>query len=426
MAATLGPKAPPAGPQSCYESSFTSGDWILLLNRAVMDVEADAEGRLRPRAGAAWRSEPARGEAAVHRRLAALADAPDASIVTFASVHGPLRRLPHAVHSATREATAAIMVAVGQQAADDSERARDWFERGANGRPPPGTEDTLALATLYAQLPAWIHDAFDRYQAGEEADGGAAPDFFTPVLRLAPIAVTAGANLAAHPEAIRELDRAVVRRAFRLNEWMTRVIGGLEVVPDSLAEIGGPDGFMRQLLALLPAAFPPDEGAGTLDQDSIIGESLGDWREAAAEIGARIKVIDLARGALGPTGITAGAKRGFQAAYAELAGFWANPDLAASELAERARPLLLSGLVVDLVRLDLWPVRRSAIAGLYARALLAAWADLAAETPPLACATPGCPNLIPSTRNRRFCERCGGRRKAARVRAIRARRTMVR
>ena len=78
IAQTVGSGRAPTEPHSCYESAFALRNANLLLARAVIDVEADAEGRLRPRAGATIRSEPARGEAVVHRRLAELVYSPDA------------------------------------------------------------------------------------------------------------------------------------------------------------------------------------------------------------------------------------------------------------------------------------------------------------------------------------------------------------
>jgi hypothetical protein len=398
----------------------------LLLQRAVIDAELDADRTIRPRAGAAWRSEPARGEAAVHRRLAALAAKPDARIPSFASVHGPLRRLPHAILAAPRHRTAAALVAVGQEALDESARAQEWFEGGARGEPPPGTEDTLATVVLYAHLPAQIHDTFDRYAAGEEASSSdPAVDFFTPALRTALVAARAAPELMSNPGFIRTLDPAVVRRAFRLLEWHNRVLGGLEEVPGSLADVGGADGFMRQLVVAIPELFPADDALAADPGALTIGETVDEWRAAATELGALVRRLDLVRGALGPVGLAGPAKRELLAAYADLAGFRPTVDLAASEIAERARPFLLSSMEDELARLDAWPVRRGGLVGLYARALLAAWAELAAASPPTACTIPGCANTMPSTRNRLYCDSCKTERRTAGVRDIRARGTVA-
>jgi hypothetical protein len=113
---------------------------------------------------------------------------------------------------------------MGQEALDDSARVQDWFERGAHGAPPIGTEDTVAQVMLLATLPEWVFETFDRFIAGREVAAPTPPsDVFATAL---PIAVATGKvapSLLANPGSIRNLDPARIRRAFQINEWVARV-----------------------------------------------------------------------------------------------------------------------------------------------------------------------------------------------------------
>jgi hypothetical protein len=142
----------------------------LLLHRLVIDVELDPQGRLQPRPGAAWRPEPARGEKAIHRRLARLAEAPDARIAAFASVYGLLRRGGSAVMGPPGPGSSAATAAGGQEAVDDSARVLAWVDRGMVGPPPQGTQDTIATIAMYASMPDGILDASEAF-----IDGSAVP-----------------------------------------------------------------------------------------------------------------------------------------------------------------------------------------------------------------------------------------------------------
>src|SRR5450759_2224680 len=111
------------------------GELSVLLLRVVADLHIDPAGNLRPRRGVVWRIEPARGEAGLHRRLAALADAPAPRIVAFASAYGLLRRPTPSPLDMPEPASRALTTAIGQEDADNSVRLREWLESGASGEP---------------------------------------------------------------------------------------------------------------------------------------------------------------------------------------------------------------------------------------------------------------------------------------------------
>jgi len=400
----------------------------LLLQRVVVDIELDSAGRLRPRAGATWRSEPARGEASIHRQLARLTDAPEARITAFASIHGLLRRHRRGVLGSPGPSSAAITIVMGQEALDDSARVQDWFERGAHGAPPIGTEDTVAQVMLLATLPEWVFETFDRFIAGREVAAPTPPsDVFATAL---PIAVATGKvapSLLANPGSIRNLDPARIRRAFQINEWVARVTGGQEDVPEPLAAIGGLDAFLRQLIATIPDAFVRPGPLGGPDArvaaylDEMATETVADWRTAARDIRARVRGMDLIRGALQSEGISRVTKHELLGLYSDLSDYRPPIELAAADIADRVRPLLASSIESELVGLDSWPIRRGGLAGLYPRALLAAWTELTEAAPPIACSTPGCLGVAPPTRNRLYCDRCRAERRRASVQETRAR-----
>jgi hypothetical protein len=425
MAATLGEDAIAAGAHSCYESCFTpEGRESVLLQRVVIDVEVGPEGRLQPRAGAALRSEPARGEVAIHRRLAGLETAPDARIAGFASIRGFLRR--RSLPALSAPSSEAMTTIIGQEAMDDSARAQEWFERGAVGPPPEGTNDTVAAVVLFATMPGELLDAFDAFL------GGAAPAPIAPAafygLALPVAAATGAAALPYLADAghIRTIDPSRVRQAFRMNEWACRLAAGLEPVPEVLSAIGGPDDFIRQLTANVPEAyaFPelldgPD-GRATAFMRTITIETVDDWRTAARDMGALVLALDHLRGALATAGMTRAEKTQLAHLYTRLAEYRAPASLTAAEIADRVRPLLKSHIESELESLGVWPVRRGAPAGVYVRALLAAWAELTQVAPPTACATSGCAGVAPATRNRRYCDSCQANRRRETVRLTRS------
>jgi hypothetical protein len=400
----------------------------LLFQRLVVDVELGPEGRLQPRAGAVWRPEPARRESSIHRRFVALAAAPDAQIVAFASIYGFLRRQGGGVLGTPGPASAALTAAVGQEAADDSIRVDDWLRGGAIGDPPEGTADTIGFLALWASLPAAMLDAVDAY-----LDGTATPapialtDFVSIAVTSALAAGVPGNPYLVDPRQIRVIDPGRLRRALRVNEWVSRVIGGLEDVPESLAVFGGPDALLRLLATNAPEAMSAPElldgpdGPVTAYMRSLATETVDDWRAAARDIGTRVRALDLIRRALRPQGITRADKRELADLYADLAAYRSPLSLSAAEIADRVRPLLASSIEVELAALGAWPMPRAGLAGLYVRVLVASWRELAGRSPDLACATPGCAGTVPMTRNRRFCEACRVDRRRDSVRWSRSR-----
>jgi hypothetical protein len=399
----------------------------LLLQRAVTEVEVDASGRLRPRAGAAWRPEPARGEASLHRRLAKLTEATGAQLAAFASTYGFLRVHGSAIFGMPGPESVASTVAIGQEALDAGTRVEEWFNAGAIGDPPPATEDTLLAIELFAALPDWIFATFEATNGREDPDVKTDPgQFFRVGL---PVAVAASRAIQQHGfnlARFRQLDPVRVRRALRLNEWFNRVIGGLEETPASLAAVGGADGLIRQLTSTAPELFAIPNLFGAQDADvvafldALATETVDDWRTAAAEHRDLVRSIDLIRSAIGPDGIVAADKQDLADLHADLAGYRSSMDLAAAEIAERTRPLLAARLEGRLTALGAWPLRRGALAGVLVRSFVAAWVELTDAAPATACATLGCPGTFAPRRNRLYCDSCQTARSRDAVRRTRA------
>ena len=238
----------------------------MLFQRVAIDVEVSPEGRIQPRPGAAWRPEPARGEVAIHRRLAALADASDARIARFASVHGFLRRDLGAILGPAGPASEQRTAAIGQETVDDSVRVQVWIERGAPGSPPAGTEDTVAAVAVYAGLPDSFLDAFDALLDGTtEQPLLAAAEFVSATAHATVAAGPASIPYLTDPARIRTIDQVRLRRALRINEYVSRLLGGLEDVPADLAELGGVDALVRSLVVNLPEAYAIPELLDGLD-----------------------------------------------------------------------------------------------------------------------------------------------------------------
>jgi hypothetical protein len=429
MPATLGEDSLPAAAHSCYESCFTQGGSLLaLIHRVVFDVEVDADGRLRRRAGAAVRPEPARGEGVVHRRLAALADAPDQRIAEFASVHGLLRQRPSPILPPPGARSAAATLAAGQEAVDDSARVGAWIDAGCAGRAPEGTLDTLGAVVVYALLPDAFLDGFEALMDGSvQSPPLSAVDFYSASLRAADIAGPVASPFLDDLDLVRRIGPARLRRALGVNQWASRVIGGLDEVPELVAAVGGPDALFRTLAGALPEAYlvpalldGPD-GAATALLRSMSDETAADWREAAGHVAGITRSVGLVRRALGGPGASAAEKRVLAALHADLAGYRSPLPLSAAELAERVQPLLAASIAAELEELAAWPTRRGRPEGLYARALVAAYAELTGASPPVSCSTAGCAGSFPPTRNRRYCDSCRSERAAATVRGIRAR-----
>jgi hypothetical protein len=427
MHGTVRPAKVATGRHCRYESCFTEPRFVLLFQRAVIEVEVDPSGRLRPCTGAAWRPEPALGEATLHRRLAALVDATDARLAAFASTYGLLRVHGNALFGGPGPASVAATVAIGQEALDDGVRVEEWFDSGAIGDPPPGTEDTVLVIELYTALPDWVFDTFESADGPDGCQGTTDPALF---LRVGlPVATATSRAIEQHGfdlARFRRLDPSRVRRAFRVNEWVNRVVGGIDDVPASLAALGGADGLIRQLIATAPELFVVANLLPAYDQeagaylDALAAETVDDWRAAAAEHRDLVRSIDLVGSALRPTGLSAADKHRLAALHANLAGYRSSVGLAAAEIAERTRPLLAASLEAKLAALGTWPVRRGTLAGVHVRSLVAAWIEVTAGAPLAACMSPGCGGTFMPTRNRRYCDTCRSARRRADVRRARA------
>jgi hypothetical protein len=401
----------------------------VLLLRVVADIEIDPAGYLRPRPGAAPHPEPARGEAGLHRRLAALADAPAPRIVAFASAYGLLRRPTPSPLDMPEPASRALTTAIGQEDADNSVRLREWLESGASGEPPPGTSATLVATRLYASLPEWFLDAFDLILAGADAGAtsGTVEDFLSALLPMAAATGPAASLLLADPALVASMDRARLLRALRVNEWAVRMLAGLDEPPAAVAALGGPDAILHSILDTLPDAIAVPElldgadGPATRFVQSLTQETVEDWHDAGRLFRDQVRTVDLLHRALRGQGVTADEKAALLDFYADAAGFRPQVPLSAADIAERAQPLLAARIEGELASARAWPLRRGAVAGLYVRALLALWADLTTDTPPVRCATPGCSATVPATRNRRYCDACQTARRRQSVRRTRAR-----
>ena len=427
MPGTVRPVRVATGRHYRYELCFSTPRLTLLFQRAVIEVEIDHGGRLRPSPGAAWRPEPAHGESTLHRRLAALVDATDAQLAAFASTYGFLRMHGDALFGEPGPASVAATVALGQEALDDGIRVGEWFDSGAIGDPPDGTEDTLLIIELYGALPDWVFDTLESAPGPEARQGPTDPaEFFRVVLPVAEATRRAIEQNGFDLARFRQLDPSRVRRALQLNEWVNRVVGALDDVPLSLAAVGGADGLIRQLTATVPELFMVadplpvhgDNIAARLDVLAV--ETVDDWRTAAAEHRDLVRSIDLVGSALRPTGVSTYDKQHLAALHADLAGYRSSVGLAAAEIAERTRPLLAASLEAKLSDLGTWPVRRGTLAGVLVRSLVAAWIEVTATAPLAACATPGCTGTFTPTRNRLYCDACRTARSRAAVRRTRA------
>jgi hypothetical protein len=410
----------------------TEGAFMPIL-RVVTDLAIDATGVLRPRPGAVWRVEPARGEAGLHRRLAALADAPATQIVAFASAHGLLRRPVASPLDLPEPASRALTTAICQKDADNSARLREWLESGGSGEPPTGTDETLLATALYASLPDWFLDAFDLLIADADPRSvtGSARDFLSSFLPMAAAAGPATSLLLAEPTIPSEIGRDRLLRALRLNEWAVRMLAGLDEPLPAVAALGGPDGLLRTIVDTLPETVAvPDlldgpDGPATHFVQTLTHETIEDWHQAGQLLRDQVRDVRLLHHALGDRGITPSQKAELLNLYSDTAGFRPQVQLSAADIAERARPLLAARIEQELLAAHSWPFRRDIAAGLYVRALIALWVDLNQTRPLLACATPACSATIPPTRNRRYCDACQTARRRERVRRTRARATAI-
>ena len=188
----------------------------MLLLRLVADVEVDPEGRVRPRPGAAWRLEPARGETAIHRRLASLATAPEAKIAAFASRYGLLRHHAPGVLEAPGPDSRAATAVAGHEALDELAEVDAWIDAGMLGPPPAGTQDTLLTLMIYAQLPNAIYEQIESVMSGPARDDPVRQsDFYAAAMPSILAASRVRAALAGQPIPTDHVEPQRLRRAAR-------------------------------------------------------------------------------------------------------------------------------------------------------------------------------------------------------------------
>jgi hypothetical protein len=318
-------------------------------------------------------------------------------------------------------------MAIGQEAIDDAALVMDWIEAGMTGDPLPGTVGTVLQLALYASLPDAYLDAVDMILDGHAVPGVLPPVVFQHVAIQAALAVAqalaSGVGLLA---AVRQIGPARLRRAHRVTEWISRLVGGLDSAPEALQVVGGVERSLRNLVANVPEAVVIPELLVDLDEPwatrlrALATETIDDWLDAAAGLAGLGRTLDLIAAATGGEGLTEADSSELAARYAELVGRAPRVRLSAAELAERTSPLLRLDLETQLTAMDAWPAERGAHVPLYARALLAAWTELTGERPPVRCKTPGCPRPVPAIRNREYCDTCQLERKRAGVRRSRS------
>ena len=150
-----------------------------------------------------------------------------------------------------------IAALVGQQSVDDNETVRAWLDAGAQGEPPAGLEDAVALVAVYASLPDVMLDAIDAYLDGTAMDTAGSD----PAAALTAFAAVSAAiaprlpTLVEHAGRAAELDHARLRRGLRVSEWVYRVYAGIDEEPPTLVAMGGAGALLATLPAVLPEAL---------------------------------------------------------------------------------------------------------------------------------------------------------------------------
>jgi hypothetical protein len=396
----------------------------VLFERYVVEIEADEDGVLQPRPGAAWRWEPARGEGRVHCDLANLADATPTQIAAFASTHGLLRRAGGPLAGFAQKEGRRELLSMGQRLGDDIATMREALDAGT-----PGRVDELdrALLAVLDELPEPVRQALALASSGappadiEAAIGDALPD-------PAAFSATLGARLAPYLDGTKPVpvDRAGLTRASETLEWSAALLGGTQEAPEWVNRAGGVQAALLSLLANQPESLLDPRLINARNADSVpvietlAHETVGDWHEVAAALASWCAAVRLVRRAVDGRGLSPAEKAQLAELYRALADFDAPANLTAGELGERTRALLRAQCETLLAESGVWPVRRGSVAGLYGRALVALWTELTDEGPLVACATPGCSGSFALTRNRAYCDACQAHRRREDVRSSRA------
>ena len=399
----------------------------VLLRRFVVDVQADADGVLRPRPGAAWRWEPATGEGAVHRGLASLAAATPERIAAFASRHGLLRETGSRVAAIGPIESQRALLPLGQRMADDMARAREKLLAGVDVRTDKDLREVLAFAAVMSELPERVRDGLDRATEGatgpviEKAIGDALPD---PAAFLA----TFGARVQPYLKGTKPIpaERAALLRGIEALEWFGRLMGGLDEQPEWIGELGGVHTGLMSLFGYLPEALLDpglinERNRATVPAvEDLARESVEDWRRVARAFASRCSAVRLVRLATGGIGLDRDQASELAKLYRGLFDFDPPTNLSSAEFGDRVQPLLRAECEAMLTTAGVWPIRRGAVAGLYSRALVALWAELTSERPLVACATAGCPGSFVLVHGRLYCDACQADRRREGVRSSRA------
>jgi hypothetical protein len=335
---------------------------------------------------------PARGEGALYRRMAGLADADDAALVAAASWYGPLGPT-----GPIRVSNQAAYLWMADTAVRGNVRnlglLRKWLAHGAT-TPIPGTVAPVAHAVaIIAEADAdWTMGRLAQFvtetATPTELERATFPSrierleqrLYAGLSRRAALitrdhargdaAVTVHVQPAARP-----------RLATAAAHWRT--------VLDKASELGGLSELVPPgTLGRLATEFRPYLSEG--DLPLYPAESVAEWRKACRELGD-----------------------------------WTEELARADPAAPDRRATLRASLVLRLRTVDAWPYPTDELLGAFPRALWSLWEPVTGQRPQRRCAWPDCTRLLPvdAHGNRRHCDE--HRRQSARDRAARNRRTLA-
>jgi hypothetical protein len=356
------------------------------LDRLELTYELAEDGRLVPRDLPA-RRVPARGEGALYRQIAALADAPDTAIAAAASRYGPLG--PLGLLPLTDPA--AFIWAAGEllrQTVLDIDRLGPWIDaRGNTAVPARLARSAHILAALAETDSALAQRLVDLFTQGRLSD---LPDEEGQQL------------LQAYGVQHHVWLQAIARRAHLIVEHLNMADAHVRVIPKP-----GRGRYLALAARYLPllvanaqelgpiaAIVPPDSLARVLttlqpdfEENLVAPETVTGWRQAATELQGWATTIRAARSAS-------------PAQISEAADF----------------------LTLRLQQVYAWPYPSGQPLGAFGRALWTVWPRLLQQPPQRRCTWPDhCATLLPPRAhgNRHYCD--AHRREAARTRSARRR-----
>jgi hypothetical protein len=396
----------------------------VVFHRFAVDTVVESDGTLMPAFGADWRWEPARDEADLPDRLAALADASDHAVVAAASRFGPLRIGASVL--ALRDLWLSKNVARDSVAMlSELEAARDWYATVTLGVEPRHARAYIALGAALSKVPVEVDAALGRLLNGSDSATQAEPDAAALLVKLV---LDFGAAYLVRPIA---RDPAVVR-GIDSADRILRGLAGIEPIP-ALTRVGGAGRVLSELLTSLPeflqwagaiASEPATERALPELLPKGTTETLADWRSAGAQIAMICAAVALVS-AVRVRPLTANETRHLRNSAEVATGWTPEASLRAAEIADRLEPLLRVRLEHDLDSAGVWPVRQGVTTGAYWRALARLWERLADERVPRLCATEACNRPIGSRPNRLYCDIHRRERHREIVRRARVPRTLV-